>query len=251
VEKTRKIRADELLVLQGKAASRSLAKALVMAGKVRTGPDSVVAKPAALLPESTELFVGQAPQFVGRGGEKLARALEHFGISAVGAHTLDIGASTGGFTDCLLQNGAVAAVCVDVGRGQLHAKLRADPRVANFEKINARALGDVALPRETFDIVVMDVSFISLTKVLVPAWQRVAAHGHLIALVKPQFEAEKSEVDKCAGVIRDEAVRARTVAKVTAFAVANLAAACLLGVVESPISGGDGNREFLMALRRE
>jgi 23S rRNA (cytidine1920-2'-O)/16S rRNA (cytidine1409-2'-O)-methyltransferase len=250
--RVKKIRADELLVLRGLAESRTLAKSLIMAGKVRTGPDSVVAKPATPLPADVPLFVEQPPRFVSRGGEKLARALEAFGLveEIAGAHALDVGASTGGFTDCLLQNGAADVVCVDVGRAQLHAKLRGDSRVTNLEKINARELDTVALPRETFGVVVMDLSFISLTKVLTPAWARVAAGGVLIALIKPQFEAEKAEVDRCAGVIRDEAVRRRCVEKITNFISDDLAGTALLGVVDSPILGGDGNKEFLVAARR-
>ncbi|MDR2845518.1 MAG: TlyA family RNA methyltransferase [Puniceicoccales bacterium] len=249
-EKTKKIRADELLVLQGKVPSRAAAKALIMAGKVRSGPDSVVAKPAALLPADAALSVEQPPRFVGRAGEKLACALEHFAIGAVGAHALDVGASTGGFTDCLLQNGAADVVCVDVGRGQLHAKLRDDPRVVNLEKINARALDTQPLPRDTFDIVVMDVSFISLTKVLVPVWARVAQDGWLVALIKPQFEADKAAVDKGSGVIRDAAIHARVVEGILDFIGKNLIGAVVSGVVPSPIEGGDGNREFLVAARK-
>jgi 23S rRNA (cytidine1920-2'-O)/16S rRNA (cytidine1409-2'-O)-methyltransferase len=250
VGKIKKIRADELLVLQGKAESRAAARALIMAGKVRSAPDSVVAKPAALLPEDAPLAVEQPPRFVSRGGEKLARALEHFGIAPLGMHALDIGASTGGFSDCLLQNGAADVVCVDVGRGQLHQKLRGDPRVTNLEKTNVRNLALVPLPREIFDIVVMDLSFISLTKALLPAWARVAPHGWLVALIKPQFEAGKAEADKGAGVIRDAAVQARVVDAITAFAREHLSGSLPPGVVESPVTGGDGNREFLLGARR-
>ncbi len=245
-----KHRADELLVLQNKAPSRAVAKALIMAGKVRSGPDSVVTKPAQLLPEETELIVEQPPRFVSRGGEKLEHALRQFAINVTGAHALDVGASTGGFTDCLLQNGAADSVCVDVGHGQLHQKLRADSRVANLEKINARALDEVALPRDRFDIVVMDLAFISLTKVLPAAWNRVAAGGRLVALIKPQFEAEKHEVDKGSGIIRDPAIHERIQKTITEFIAGNLAGAKIIGLVDSPIAGGDGNREFLIGAER-
>jgi 23S rRNA (cytidine1920-2'-O)/16S rRNA (cytidine1409-2'-O)-methyltransferase len=250
LEKPAKIRADELLVQQGKAPSRTVAKALVMAGKVRSGPDSVVRKPAELFPADAQLWVEAPPRFVSRGGEKLAAALAHYPISVAGFHALDIGASTGGFTDCLLQNGAADVVCVDVGRAQLHAKLRADPRVVNIEKINARALDETALPRPVFDIVVMDLSFISLAKVLVPAWARVAPEGWLVALIKPQFEAEKPEVDKGRGVIRDPEIHARVVAGIETFIRENLLKSQCREVIPSPIEGGDGNREFLVAIRR-
>ncbi|MDR2513005.1 MAG: TlyA family RNA methyltransferase [Puniceicoccales bacterium] len=250
-KRTGRIRADELLVLQDKATSRALAKALIMAGKVRCGPDNVVTKPAALLPIDAPLSVVQGPRFVSRGGEKLSHALAHFGITVAGDHGLDVGASTGGFTDCLLQEGAVSVVCVDVGHGQLHQKLRADSRVTNFEKVNARALKTLSLPRENYDIVVMDLAFISLTKVLAPAWARVGPGGRLVALVKPQFEAEKAEVDKGGGIIRDSAIHMRVVGSIRDFIRQNLAGATILGVVDSPITGGDGNREFLIALARK
>jgi 23S rRNA (cytidine1920-2'-O)/16S rRNA (cytidine1409-2'-O)-methyltransferase len=248
--KIKKVRADELLVLQGKADSRTNARALIMAGKVRFAPDSLVAKPATTFPEDTPLRVEIPPRFVSRGGEKLACALTHFGINPAQTRALDIGASTGGFSDCLLQNGAISVVCVDVGRGQLHQKLRNDPRVTNLEKINVRHLAQTPLPHETFDIVVMDLSFISLTKALVPAWARVASNGWLVALIKPQFEAGKAEADKGAGVIRDSLVHARVVESIVAFVREHLTGAFPPGVVESPVTGGDGNREFLLATRR-
>ena len=222
-----------------------------MGGKVRYGPDNVVAKPAVLLPVDASLFVEQAPRFVSRGGEKLAHALAHFGITVAGGHGLDIGASTGGFTDCLLQEGAAGVVCVDVGHSQLHQKLRMDTRVTNFEKINARTLDTFSLPRETYDIVVMDLAFISLTKVLIPAWERVSLDGQLVALIKPQFEAEKTEVDKGGGIIRSTAIHARVIETILAFIRQSLSDATILGVVDSPITGGDGNHEFLVALKRE
>lgn len=217
----KKIRADELLFRSGKAESRSQAKILIMAGKVRSGPDSLIAKPAQMLPETTELFVESPPRFVSRGGEKLAGALERFGVPVSGLNALDIGASTGGFTDCLLQNGAASVVCVDVGHGQLHAKLRSDPRVVSFEKVNARRLDETTLPRESYDLVVGDLSFISLKKVLIPAWNRTEEGGALIMLIKPQFEASREEVSKTGGVIRDPAVHERVVAEILAFAEEN------------------------------
>jgi 23S rRNA (cytidine1920-2'-O)/16S rRNA (cytidine1409-2'-O)-methyltransferase len=250
LDKPKKIRVDELLVLQGKVPSRSVAKALIMAGKVRSGPDSVVRKPAELFLPDVPLLVEAPPRFVSRGGEKLAAALERFPIPLPGVHALDIGASTGGFTDCLLQNGVADVVCVDVGRAQLHPKLRADSRVTNLEKVNARALDSVVLPRDLFEVVVMDLSFISLTKVLLPAWARVAPGGWLVALIKPQFEAEKAEVDKGRGIIRDVAVHERVKAAIAVFIEQNFSGRIFSEVMDSPIEGGDGNREFLIVVRR-
>ncbi|MDB6126252.1 MAG: TlyA family rRNA (cytidine-2-O)-methyltransferase [Verrucomicrobia bacterium] len=244
-----KIRLDELLVSRGLAATRAQAKALVMAGRVRHGTERLD-KPGKDFPADFELEVLQPPRFVSRGGEKLQGALEKFSINLAGAHVLDVGASTGGFTDCALQAGATDVTCVDVGRAQLHAKLLADPRVTNFEKINARYLKPSDLPRSEFDVVVMDLSFISLKAVLPAVWSCLRDGGTLIALVKPQFEAGKAEVDKGRGVIRDAAVQEATLASVRDFALAQLAGASLVGTMDSPITGADGNREFLLVLKR-
>jgi 23S rRNA (cytidine1920-2'-O)/16S rRNA (cytidine1409-2'-O)-methyltransferase len=186
---------------------------------------------------------------VSRGGVKLSPELDHFGFDPNGRVALDVGASTGGFTDCALQAGAADVVCVDVGRAQLHAKLRADPRVTNLEKINARHLRPGDLPRADFDAIVMDVSFISLKAVLPAVWNFLRPGGTLVALVKPQFEAGKAEVDKGRGVIRDVAVQDAVLARIGAFAVAELAGAEIVGTMDSPITGADGNREFLLVLR--
>jgi 23S rRNA (cytidine1920-2'-O)/16S rRNA (cytidine1409-2'-O)-methyltransferase len=186
---------------------------------------------------------------VSRGGEKLAAALAHFQIQLAGAHVLDIGASTGGFTDCALQAGAANVVCVDVGRAQLHAKLRADPRVTNLEQVNARELRPGDLPRADFDAIVIDVSFISLRSILPAAWPFLRGGGVLVALVKPQFEAGKTEADRGQGVIRDPAVHARVVRGIAEFA-AGLPGAAVLGTIESPLTGAEGNREFLLAVRK-
>lgn len=244
-----KLRLDELLVTRGLAASRAQAKALVMAGRVRLGTERLD-KPGKELPADAALAVEQPPRFVSRGGEKLQGFLDRFPLDLRGAHVLDVGASTGGFTDCALQAGAAGVVCVDVGRAQLHAKLRADPRVTNLEQVNARHLRAADLPRAEFDAVVMDLSFISLRAVLPAVWPLVRAGGALVALVKPQFEAGKAEADRGRGVIRDPAVRARALAEVTAFALAELAGAMLIGSMDSPLAGADGNREFLLGLRR-
>jgi 23S rRNA (cytidine1920-2'-O)/16S rRNA (cytidine1409-2'-O)-methyltransferase len=245
----KKQRLDELLVTRGFAESRAQAKALIMSGRVRRGTERLD-KPGKEHPIDVELAIDQPPRFVSRGGEKLAAALEKFAIDLHGAHVLDVGASTGGFTDCALQAGAADVVCVDVGRAQLHAKLRGDPRVTNIEKLNARFLAAKDLPRSAFDAVVMDLSFISLTSVLPAVWPLARMGGVLVALVKPQFEAGKAEVDKGRGVIRDPAVQEATLTRVRDFAVQTLPGAELIGTIESPITGADGNREFLLALRK-
>jgi 23S rRNA (cytidine1920-2'-O)/16S rRNA (cytidine1409-2'-O)-methyltransferase len=244
-----KLRLDELLVVRGLAVSRAQAKALIMSGRVRHGTERLD-KPGRDFPADIELAVEQPPRFVSRGGEKLAGAIARFDLDFQGAHVLDVGASTGGFTDCALQAGAADVVCVDVGRAQLHARLRADPRVTNLEKINARHLTAAALPRSAFDAIVMDLSFISLKAVLPAVWMLLRSGGTLVALVKPQFEAGKAEADKGRGVIRDPSVQAAALAGVREFALTTLAGAQLVGTMDSPITGGDGNREFLLCLRR-
>jgi 23S rRNA (cytidine1920-2'-O)/16S rRNA (cytidine1409-2'-O)-methyltransferase len=245
----RKLRLDELLVVRGLAESRAQAKALIMSGRVRRGTERLD-KPGKEFPADTDLAVDQPPRFVSRGGEKLSAALAAFALDLRGAHVLDVGASTGGFTDCALQAGAADVVCVDVGRAQLHARLRADPRVTNLEKINARFLVAADLPRTAFDAVVMDLSFISLKAVLPAVWPLLRPGGTLVALVKPQFEAGKAEVDKGRGVIRDAAVQDAVLAGVRAFALAELPGAQLVGAIDSPITGADGNREFLLGLAK-
>jgi len=245
----KKLRLDELLVARGLAESRAQAKALIMSGRVRHGTERLE-KPGKEFASDFELAVDQPPRFVSRGGEKLQAALEAFWIDVRHAHVLDVGASTGGFTDCVLQAGATDVVCVDVGRAQLHAKLRADPRVTNIEKLNARFIQATDLPRAEFDVVVMDLSFISLTAVLPAVWPLLKSGGALVALVKPQFEAGKAEVDKGQGVIRDEEVRSAALAKVRDF-VATLRGAAVVGSIDSPVAGADGNREYLLAVRKE
>jgi 23S rRNA (cytidine1920-2'-O)/16S rRNA (cytidine1409-2'-O)-methyltransferase len=244
-----KQRLDELLVARGLAETRTQAKALVMSGRVFRGTERLD-KPGRELDVESDLTVQQPPRFVSRGGEKLAAALERFAIGVRGAHVLDVGASTGGFTDCCLQAGAADVVCVDVGRAQLHARLRSDPRVTNIEKLNARTLAAGDLPRDAFDAVVMDLSFISLRSVLPAVWPFLRPGGTLVALVKPQFEAGKAEADKGRGVIRDRGVQEATLAAVQEFALGNLAGSELVGTMDSPIEGADGNREFLLCLRR-
>ena len=244
----KKIRLDELLVEKGLADSRSQAKALILAGKVLLGTERLD-KPGRTLPDDCELKVEQPPRFVSRGGEKLEGFLDQFGIRMEGLDILDVGASTGGFTDCCLQRGALSATCVDVGRAQMHNKLIQDARVTNLEKTNARHLQAGDLPRDSYPRIVMDLSFISLTKVLPAVWQFIAPDGILIALIKPQFEARKEEVDAGRGIIRDAAVHERVLNEIREFALSELPGAELVGTMDSPIKGTDGNREFLIGLR--
>ena len=246
--KSPKQRLDELLVAKGLADSRSQAKALILAGKVKLGTERLD-KPGRSFPQDSELTVEAPPRFVSRGGEKLEGFLDRFNISVQGLPILDVGASTGGFTDCCLQRGAISATCVDVGRAQMHNKLIQDDRVTNLEKTNARHLQPGDIPQPTYPRVVMDLSFISLTKVLPAVWQFIEPGGCLIALVKPQFEAEKNEVDAGRGIIRDEAIHERVLATIQNFALRELHGAELIGTMDSPIKGTDGNREFLLGLR--
>lgn len=245
-----KFRLDELLVKRGLAESRAQAKALVMLGRVRRGTERLD-KPGKEFPEDlADLIVEQPPRFVSRGGEKLVGFLDRFAVDVSGAHVLDVGASTGGFTDCVLQAGAADVVCVDVGRAQLHAKLRSDPRVTNLEQINARRLEARDLPRSEFDVIVMDLSFISLKAVLPAVWPLLRTGGVLVALVKPQFEAGKAEVDRGRGVIKDTAVQQQALDGIVRFSTENLPQAQVVGQMDSPITGADGNREFLLGLKK-
>lgn len=245
-----KLRLDEILVTRGLASSRAQAKALIMSGRVKRGTERLD-KPGKDFPQDIELNVEQPPRFVSRGGEKLEGAIKQFSLDLQNAHVLDVGASTGGFTDCALQAGAADVVCVDVGRAQLHGKLRADSRVTNLEKINARHLKLGDLPRNEFDALVMDLSFISLKVVLPAVWPFLLPGGFLIALVKPQFEAGREEVDKGRGVIRDKAVQDAVLSDIRDFTLNTLAESALIGTMDSPIKGTDGNREFLIVLKKK
>lgn len=244
-----KVRLDELLVARGLVETRSLAKSLIMAGKIRS-KDQVLDKPGKSFSEDIPLELEQPYPYVGRGAEKIKGAIEFFQLPVEGKTVLDVGASTGGFTDYLLQHGALDATCVDVGHGQLHYKLQKDERVTNLEKMNARTLDQETLPREVYDFVVMDLSFISLTKVLPATWLRVGKGGHLICLVKPQFEAQKKEVDAGKGIIRSEEIQQRTLQEIISFVKEHFPDAEIVGSIDSPIKGGDGNKEFLLCLHR-
>lgn len=235
-----KQRADLLLVERGLADTRSQAQRLLMAGQVRAN-GQLIDKPAALLPLNTRLELVARLRFVSRGGEKLEAALQAFGLQVGGWVAADVGASTGGFTDCLLQRGAAKVYAIDVGKGQLHWQLRQDPRVVVMEETNARAVAQLPEP---VDLVVLDASFISL-KTLLPVVQGwLKPGGHLVALVKPQFEAGKKEAARGKGVIRDAAVHRRVLEEVLAFTAARGLA--VAGLLRSPVLGPKGNVEFLL-----
>jgi 23S rRNA (cytidine1920-2'-O)/16S rRNA (cytidine1409-2'-O)-methyltransferase len=231
-----KKRLDVLLVERGLAESRSQAQALVLAGLV---PGH--AKPGEQLAESVELVVNRPPRFVSRGGEKLQNALDALGVDVTARDCVDVGASTGGFTDCLLQAGAARVVAIDVGYGQLHPKLRADPRVTVLERVNARAVTELPFAP---DFAVCDVSFISVTKALPPILALARLGWEALVLVKPQFEAGRSDVSK--GVVRDPAVQ-RNVLE-TVIDAARGWDAVTVGVVDSGLPGPKGNREFFVHL---
>ena len=235
-----KKRLDVLLVERGLAESRAQAQALVLAGLV-PGYD----KPGHQVDEAAELEVERGPRFVSRGGDKLDNALEAFGIDVAGLEALDVGASTGGFTDVLLKRGAARVIAVDVGYGQLHPRLRADPRVVVLERTNARSLEELPFAP---DLIVCDVSFISVRTALPPALRLAKPGWQALVLVKPQFEAGRGETSK--GVVRDPAVRARVAREVAEAALGW--GGQVLGAVDSGVPGPKGNRElFLYLAQRE
>jgi len=239
-----RIRLDQLVLDKGLAPSRERAKAVVLAGLVSVNGE-VVSKAGTLVDAAAEVTL-EAPDhpYVGRGGLKLAHALDSFGIAVAGRDALDVGASTGGFTDVLLQRGAARVVALDVGHGQLDWRLRNDPRVIVIEHFNARHLTPADLPGSV-DIVVIDVSFISLRQILPPVATVLREGADVVALVKPQFEAGRDEVRK--GIIRDPAVHDRVLAEVTAAGAE--VGLNRVGSTPSPITGQKGNVEFLLHLR--
>jgi 23S rRNA (cytidine1920-2'-O)/16S rRNA (cytidine1409-2'-O)-methyltransferase len=231
-----KKRLDVVLVERGLAESRSQAQALVLAGLVR-GYD----KPGAQVSDDVVLEVERPPRFVSRGGEKLQNALDALGVSVAGRDCADVGASTGGFTDCLLQAGARRVVAIDVGYGQLHPRLRGDPRVTVLERVNARTLTELPFAPE---LVVCDVSFISVTKALPPVLGIAAPGWEALVLVKPQFEAGRAEAVK--GVVRDAAVQRKVLESI--IEAAREWGGVTVGVVDSGLPGPKGNREFFVHL---
>lgn len=241
-----KRRADQLLVDQGLAESRTRAQALILAGIV-SAAGKRIDKPGTELPDDTELVVaGRDHPWVSRGGLKLEHALDHFTISVAGATALDIGASTGGFTDVLLARGAARVHAVDVGRGQLAWKLRQDSRVVVHEGVNARYLSAAQIP-DAIDVITCDASFIGLATVLPAPLTLAADRAQLVALIKPQFEAGPAAVDR-GGVVRDPAVHQAVCDRVSAWLGAQ-PGWTVVGIVESPIQGPAGNREFLLYAR--
>ncbi|MBI5800253.1 MAG: TlyA family RNA methyltransferase [Verrucomicrobia bacterium] len=250
------IRLDQALVARGLCESREKAKRAVMAGLVRVN-GQVARKASDTVREADALALDATEKFVSRGGHKLEHALEHFALDVRGLTAADLGASTGGFTDCLLQRGAARVFAVDVGQGQLAWKLRSDSRVVVLEKTNARELKSSQLSAVSGQqaaanvlLVVVDCSFISLRKILPAAVRLLATGGRIVALVKPQFEAGKAEADKGEGVITDPVVHARVLAEVEAFVLAELPGIAWRGVTESPLLGPAGNKEFLVLLER-
>ncbi len=238
-----KIRADRLLVERGLAESRERAQALIMEGVVYT-PSGRVLKSGSTLPGDVELEVKGRLPFVSRGGVKLAHALDAFQLDVAGLTALDVGASTGGFTDCLLQRGAGRVYAVDVGHGQMDYGLRQDPRVTVLEKINARYPFEIP---EQVDLVTMDVSFISLTMVIPEAARHLNPGRYIAALVKPQFEAPKEQVGR-GGVIKDPKVHAAVLGKMVNWAVGQ--GLRVRNMCRSPIQGDAGNREFFILLQK-
>lgn len=237
----KKDRIDALLVTRGLCDSREQAKRLVLAGEVRSG-DRIIDKPSTKLPEDAPLEIKDKPRFVGRGGLKLEGALDAFGIDPTGWVCIDVGASTGGFTDCLLQRGAIRVHAVDVGTNQLVWKLRNDPRVIVKEQFNARHMVPADIG-EKVRLAVMDLSFISLTKVLPAVFSVLEGGGSVVCLIKPQFELRREDIAK-GGIVRDPALHERAIEKIRQFVTTEFACEWR-GLVPSTITGMDGNQEFL------
>jgi 23S rRNA (cytidine1920-2'-O)/16S rRNA (cytidine1409-2'-O)-methyltransferase len=238
-------RADILLVERGLFESRARARAAIEAGLVQAA-GVTIDKPSAPIAADAVILAEAPHPYVSRGGVKLAHALDHFAIAVKGRVALDVGASTGGFSDVLLRRGARKVYAVDVGRGQLHASLRDEPRLVSLEAVDARRL-DRFLVGEAVDLVTIDVSFISLTRLLAPALSLAGPAADLVVLVKPQFEAGRENLGK-GGIVRDEAVRAAVCRRIADHV--ETFGWRVEGIVLSPIAGGDGNAEFLLAARR-
>ncbi len=242
-------RLDAIVVARGLAASRERARALILAGQVRVD-GQIVSKAGHAIAADADVSLDEPDHpYVSRGGVKLAHALDVFGVDPAGRTALDVGASTGGFTDVLLRRGAGRVVALDVGHGQLDWRLRTDARVVVIERVNARTLSPDQLPADAraFDLAVMDVSFISVRQVLPAIVPLLVAGADLVVLVKPQFEAGREEVGK-GGLVRDAAVHARVVGEVAAAASA--LGLSRVATTDSPITGTEGNREFFLHLRR-
>jgi 23S rRNA (cytidine1920-2'-O)/16S rRNA (cytidine1409-2'-O)-methyltransferase len=242
---SKKERLDLALVQRGLCGTRSEAQRAVMAGQVKSG-DQVLLKSSILISPEMTLSIEAPPKYVGRGGTKLEGALDEFSIDPSDMVALDIGASTGGFTDCLLQRGARKVYAIDVGHGQLAWKIRNDPRVIVRENLNARYLTTADIP-EPIDVCVIDVSFISLTLILPPAFALLSANGAIVALIKPQFELRAEDVGR-GGIVSDPALHAKAQQKIADFVMS--CGVQIEGIVASPITGMDGNQEFFICARR-
>ena len=242
----KKARVDQALVARGFFESRERAQRAIMAGEVRVG-DRVFRKAYELIEVDAPILVVQPPQFASRGALKLGGALDFFGVDAQGKTALDIGASTGGFTDCLLQRGAAKVFAIDVGHGQLAWKLRNDPRVVVMEKLNARFLSREQIP-QLVDLCVIDVSFISLTLILPRAFELITQDGMILALIKPQFELEREDVGR-GGIVREPALHEKAQQKIVKFV--EEANYHVVGLVPSTITGTDGNQEFFICIRKQ
>lgn len=243
----KKIRLDQLLVERGLAESREKAKRLVLAGQVLIDGHPAP-KPGHPVTTDHTIEIKEAERFVSRGGDKLEGAMEAFGLDLTGTVCLDIGSSTGGFTDCMLQHGAEKVYAVDVGKGQLHWKLREDNRVTVMEGVNARYLTAEDVP-EPADFASIDTSFISLTKILPAVKELLKPDGEIVSLIKPQFEADREAVNKGRGVITDPAIHGEVISKVRKFGTEGLGLEWL-GLATSPIKGPKGNVEFLAWWKR-
>jgi 23S rRNA (cytidine1920-2'-O)/16S rRNA (cytidine1409-2'-O)-methyltransferase len=241
----KKLRLDQLLVGKGLFPSREQARRAVMAGDVKVGT-RIASKPSELLGEETAISMKPMRKYVGRGALKLESALDYFKIDVRGKTAVDIGASTGGFTDCMLQRGAGKVYAVDVGHGQLNWKLRNNPRVIVLEKINARSLSREHVP-ELVDLCVIDVSFISLTLILPKAFDLITPTGVILALIKPQFELQRSNVGR-GGIVRDEELHRKAQDKILAFVTDS--GRVVTGLVPAAIKGADGNQEFFACIRK-
>ena len=241
----KKLRLDQLLVGKGLFPSREQARRAVMAGEIKVG-SRIAMKASELLEDDAPISLKPAQKYVGRGGLKLESALDYFKIDMRGKTALDIGASTGGFTDCMLQRGVEKVYAVDVGHGQLNWKLRSDPRVIVLEKINARFLSRKHIP-ELIDVCVIDVSFISLTLILPNAFDLITPTGVILALIKPQFELQRADVGR-GGIVRDPELHRKAQDRIVAFVTHS--GHVVTGIVPSAIKGTDGNQEFFACIRK-
>jgi 23S rRNA (cytidine1920-2'-O)/16S rRNA (cytidine1409-2'-O)-methyltransferase len=236
----KKVRLDLLVVEKGQVESRSIAQRLIMEGRVRID-GVIVSKPGMTVSDSSSIEIHQSPQFVSRGGEKLNAAILGMNIPVSGFICADVGASTGGFTDCLLQHGAIKVYAIDVGYGQLDWRLRNDPRVVVMERTNAR---HIQVLKEPVDLVTIDASFISLKILVSVVKDWIKPSGSIVALIKPQFEAGRQEVNRGSGVISDPAIRSRIVEDIRNFL--HTSGFLIKGIIQSPITGPKGNVEFLI-----